>query len=77
MGQDKLEKADFDSIEAGIQKKLRNKKKKLDKILQTEMKIKNKEIEPTEDQKEMIASKGKIETQIKELNEIRNDVRKE
>ena len=77
MGEDKLEKQDFDAIEANILKKLRNKKKKFDKIVQTEIKIKNKEIEPTEDQKEMIASKDKVEAQIQELSDIRNGVRKE
>ena len=43
-----------------IYKKLRNKKKKLDKIAQTEQKVKSKEIIPNAEQTEMLNSKGAI-----------------
>ncbi len=77
MSELKIEKTEWEEIEAVIVKRLRNKKKKLDKILQTESKIKNKEITPTKEQKEMITGKSKIEGQILELTEIKNGVRKE
>lgn len=55
-----------------IYKKLRNKKKKLDKIKETEQKVKKGEIVPNQEQKEMIASKDKILEEMKEQQEIIN-----
>ncbi|MCG8522029.1 MAG: hypothetical protein MI744_07480, partial [Pseudomonadales bacterium] len=77
MSESKIEKNEWEEIESVLAKKLRNKKKKIEKIVQTEVKIKNGEIVPTKEQKEMIASKEKIEAQIQELSEIKNGVRKE
>lgn len=77
MSQTKLSKADFDNIVNVVGKKLRNKRKKLEKINQTHAKIINKEIEPTEEQKEMIASKDKVESQVKELEEMKRQLRAE
>ena len=77
MNGEKLEKKDFDEIEDGISKKIRNRRKKLDKIILTESKIASKEIVPTKEQKDMIKSREKIEAQIQELIEIRTGVRKE
>jgi hypothetical protein len=49
-----------------IYKKLRNKKKKLDKIKETEDKVKRKEIVPNQEQLDMIASKAAILEEMKE-----------
>lgn len=43
-----------------IYKKLRNKKKKLDKIKETEDKIKKGDIKPNQEQLDMISSKASI-----------------
>jgi hypothetical protein len=53
-----------------IYKKLRNKKKKLDKIAQTEQKVKSKEIIPNAEQTEMINSKDAIKEEMKDLESI-------
>jgi hypothetical protein len=74
---DKLDKVDFEEIEGVIIKKIRNRKKKLEKIAATESKVVSKEITATPEQAEMIASKDKIEQQIQELEEIRKGVHKE
>ena len=58
-------------------KRLRNKKKKMEKIQQTEKKIKKKEIDPTEEQLEMVASKGVLDMQIKELETLVDNFKKE
>lgn len=73
----KITKEDFTEIEAVVNKKLRNKKKKLEKIVATENKIVTKEIVPTEEQKKMVASKYKVEGQIKELEDMRKELHKE
>jgi hypothetical protein len=73
----KITKEDFAEIEAVVNKKLRNKKKKLEKIVATENKIVTKEIVPTEEQKKMVASKYKVEGQIKELEDMRKELHKE
>jgi hypothetical protein len=73
----KIDKADFDEIEGVIIKKIRNRKKKLEKIAAAETKLVSKEITATPEQTEMIASKDKIEQQIQELEEIRKGVHKE
>lgn len=72
-----LTKEDFEEIEASVTKKLRNKKKKLEKIVQTENKIVSKEIKPTQEQQSMVDSKPKVEGQIKELEEMRKSLHKE
>jgi hypothetical protein len=77
MSEDKLDKTDFEELEAVIIKKLRNRKKKLEKIVATENKVVSKEIKPTPEQEEMIASKEKVEQQIQEFEEIRRGVHKE
>lgn len=51
-----------------LHKKLRNKKKKLDKIQITEQKIKNKEIQPNEEQKAMLLKKDQIAKDMKDIN---------
>ena len=43
-----------------IYKKLRNKKKKLDKIKETEDKVKKGELQPNQEQKDMMASKANL-----------------
>lgn len=53
-----------------IYKKLRNKKKKLDKILETETKVKKGELQPNQEQKDMIASKAGLVEEMKELDGI-------
>lgn len=53
-----------------IYKKLRNKKKKLDKILETESKVKKGEIQPNQEQKDMINSKSALVDEMKELDGI-------
>ena len=73
----KIDKVDFDEIEGVIIKKIRNRKKKLEKIAAAETKLVSKEITATPEQTEMIASKDKIEQQIQELEEIRKGVHKE
>jgi|JI10StandDraft_1071094.scaffolds.fasta_scaffold1586886_1 hypothetical protein len=77
MSELKLTKEDFSEIEGVVAKKLRNKKKKMEKIIATENKIVAKEIVPTDDQKEMVASKKKVESQIKELEEMKKVLKKE
>lgn len=77
MSEGKLEKEHFDEVESVVIKKLRNKKKKLEKIIQTECKINSKEIKPTKEQLEMVASRPRIEGQIQELTEIKSGIRKE
>lgn len=49
-----------------IYRKLRNKKKKLDKIKETEDKVKRKELVPNAEQLEMIASRGAILAEMEE-----------
>lgn len=53
-----------------IYKKLRNIKKKLDKIAQTEQKVKSKEIVPNAEQIEMINSKSDLLAKIKDQEAI-------
>ena len=53
-----------------IYKKLRNKKKKLEKIEQTVQKIKSKEIVPNQEQQDMVNSKGGIEKEMQEQEAI-------
>jgi hypothetical protein len=77
MSELKLAKEDFSEIEGVVAKKLRNKKKKMDKIIATENKIVAKEIVPTDEQKEMVASKNKVDAQIKELEEMKRILKKE
>ena len=48
-------------------KALRNKQKKLDKIKQTEKSIKKGEIVPTDDQKEMVATRPALEAEVYDL----------
>lgn len=50
-----------------IYKKLRNKKKKLEKIEQTASKIKKGEIVPNEEQKQMLANNDVLVQEMKEL----------
>jgi hypothetical protein len=75
MSELKLVKEDFSEIEGIVCKRLRNKKKKMEKIVNTENKVASKEILPTEEQKEMLASKKKIDFQIKELEEMRKTLK--
>jgi hypothetical protein len=51
-------------------KALRNKQKKLDKIVQTEKGVKKGEIQPTDAQKEMLEGKAALQAEIKELQEL-------
>ena len=53
-----------------IYRKLRNKKKKLDKIKETEEKVKNKEIIPNKEQLEMMGGKAAILAEMKEQDDI-------
>lgn len=53
-----------------IYKKLRNKNKKLDKIEQTQDKIRKGEIKPNEEQKEMLTQKETIKQEMKDLEKI-------
>lgn len=53
-----------------IYKKLRNKKKKLDKIKETEEKIKKKEIAPNQEQLDMVKSKDGLLEEMKAQQEI-------
>lgn len=53
-----------------IYRKLRNKKKKLDKIKETEEKVKNKEIVPNKEQLEMMGGKTAILAEMKEQEDI-------
>jgi seryl-tRNA synthetase len=66
-----LDKKDFHEIESVVSKKLRNKKKKMEKIISTENKIVAKEIKPTEEQIEMVESKDKVQEQIQELEDMK------
>lgn len=77
MSELKLTKEDFEEIESVVTKRLRNKKKKLEKIITTESKIASKEIQPTAEQKKMVSSKAKVESQIKELEDIKRTLHKE
>lgn len=51
-------------------RELRNKQKKLDKIIQTEKAIKKNEIQPTDTQKEMVATKPAVQADIKQVQEL-------
>jgi hypothetical protein len=53
-----------------IYKKLRNKKKKLDKIKETEDKVKKGEIKPNQEQVDMIKSKEGLLEEMKQQQEI-------
>ena len=77
MSQVKLTKGDFEDLQSIVNKKLRNKKKKMEKIVATENKIVAKEIDPTEEQLEMVASKEKIENQIKEFEDMKKQLKQE
>ena len=55
-----------------IYKKLRNKNKKLDKIKETEKKVKSGEIKPNQEQLEMISSKALLLEEMKDLQGIIN-----
>ena len=55
-----------------IYKKLRNKNKKLDKIKETEKKVKTGEIKPNQEQLEMISSKTLLLEEMKDLQGIIN-----
>ena len=48
-------------------RELRNKQKKLDKIIQTEKSIKKGEIQPNDSQKEMVATKATVQADIKQV----------
>ena len=50
-----------------LQKKIRNKQKKLENIVTLEQKVKSKEIVANEEQKNKIASKASIEAEIAEV----------
>jgi hypothetical protein len=56
-----------DPFEREIQKKIRNRTKKLEKIAELEKKIKKKEIVPNEEQLEKISSKAAVKAEIDEL----------
>jgi len=51
-------------------RELRNKQKKLDKILQTEKSIKKGELQPNDSQKEMVANKAVLQEEIKLVKEL-------
>jgi hypothetical protein len=53
-----------------LHKKMRNKKKKMDKITQTEQKVKAKEIVPNEEQKAMLGKKEQITKDMKDVQKI-------
>ena len=53
-----------------IYKKLRNKKKKLDKIKETEERVKKGEIKPNQEQLEMLNGRPAILEEMKELQAI-------
>lgn len=53
-----------------VYRKLRNKKKKLDKIKETDDKVKRKEIVPNQEQLEMIASRTAILAEMEEQHAI-------
>jgi hypothetical protein len=54
-------------FEKELNKKLRNKQKKVDTILELEKKIKKKEISPNEEQLSKVASKDYIELEMVEI----------
>lgn len=53
-----------------VYKKLRNKKKKLDSILQLEAKVRSKEIIPNAEQVEKINSRASLNAEMKDLEGI-------
>ena len=59
-----------DAVAKELLKKIRNKKKKLEKIKTAEQRIKNKEIQPTAEVKEMIAGKEALLSSIAELEGV-------
>lgn len=56
-----------DPFERELQKKIRNRAKKLEKIVELEKKIKKKEIVPNEEQLEKINSKDAVQAEIDEI----------
>lgn len=61
------ENQNISSFQRELQKKIRNKQKKLDRILDLEKKVKKKEIIANEEQLEKIQSKTVIEAEIAEV----------
>lgn len=55
------------AFEREMQKKIRNKLKKLEKIQELEVKVKRKEIVPNEEQLEKLASKGSVQAEIDDV----------
>jgi hypothetical protein len=55
-----------------LYKKLRNSQKKLNQIKETEQKIKDKEIQPTQEQLDKISRKGQIQTEMDEVLDYLN-----
>ena len=51
-------------------KVLRNKQKRLDKVFETEAKIKSGELKPSEQQQEMVDSKKQLLQEVKELTKL-------
>jgi predicted nucleic acid-binding Zn-ribbon protein len=58
-----------DAYQRELQKKIRNKQKKLSQITDLEKKIKSKEIEPKEEQMSKIRSKAGLESEIEEIQQ--------
>ena len=58
-----------DAFQKELQKKIRNKQKKLENIAQLEQKIKAKEIKPNEEQLQKVASKASIQSEIDEVTQ--------
>jgi hypothetical protein len=67
-------KAELDNQEEGffkeLEKRIRNKKKKLDKIAQTEKKVKSKEVKLNEEQRGMLEGKEVLLQQLAEAEGI-------
>lgn len=51
-------------------KLLRNKQKRLDKVFETEAKVKSGELKPSEQQQEMVDSKKQLLQEVKDLNKL-------
>lgn len=65
----KIEEAEsqISNFQRELQKKIRNKQKKLDKVIELETKVKKNEIVANEEQLEKIQSKASIEAEIAEV----------
>ena len=59
---------DCTPFEAELRKKLRNRNKKLERIIELKMKVKKEGLEPNEEQAEKIKSEASVKEEIKEVH---------